>query len=80
MSIPVLTLLTLRKQPGVDSENVSFSWGLVAKLVLTLFENKSNLGFRHDCCQPLNEVNQAVNIVALKRINTWYLLIVEQIY
>ena len=44
----VLTLLTLRKQPGVYSENVSFSWGLVAKLVLTLFEIKSNLGFRHD--------------------------------
>ena len=41
-------MLTLRKEPVVDSENVSFSWGLVAKLVLTLFEIKSNLGFRHD--------------------------------
>ena len=44
----MLTLLTLRKQPRVDSENVSFSWGLIAKLVLTLIEIKSNLGFRHD--------------------------------
>ena len=40
---------------GADSENVSFSWGLVAKLVLTLFEIKSNLGFRHDVVSLLNE-------------------------
>ena len=65
---------------GADSENVSFSWALVANFVLTLFENKSNLGFRHGCCRPLNKVNQAVNVVALKRMNTQYLLIVEQIY
>ena len=56
----MLTLLTLRKQPGVESENVSFSRGLLAKLVLTLFENESNLGFRHVCCQPLKKMNQAM--------------------
>ena len=55
LSAPVLTLLTLRKQPWVDSENGSFSRGLVAKLVLTLFENKSNLGFRHDVVGLLSE-------------------------
>ena len=38
-----------------DSENVSFSRGLVAKLVLTLFENKSNLGFRLDVVSLLSE-------------------------
>ena len=41
---------------GADSENVSFSWGLVAKLVLTLFEIKSNLGFRHDVVGLLKKI------------------------
>ena len=40
---------------GADSENVSFSWGLVAKLVLTLIEIKSNLGFRQDVVGLLSE-------------------------
>ena len=56
MSALVLTLLTLRKQPGVESENVSFSRGLLAKLVLTLFEIKSNLGFRHDVVGLLKKI------------------------
>ena len=33
---------------GADSENVLFSWGLLAKLVLSLIEIKSNFGFRLD--------------------------------
>ena len=56
MSALILTLLTLRKQPGVDSENVSFSWGLLVKLFLTLFEIKSNLGFRHDVVSLLKKI------------------------
>ena len=48
LSVLVLTLPTLGKQPGVESENVSYSQGLVAILVLTLIEVKYNLGFRHD--------------------------------
>ena len=55
MSALMLTLLTLRKQPGVDSENVSFSWGLLTKLVLTLIEIKSNLELRHNVVGFLRE-------------------------
>ena len=55
MSVLVLTLPTLRKQPGVESENVSYSRGLVAILVLTLIEVKYNLGFRHDVVGLLKE-------------------------
>ena len=47
-----------------DSENVSFSWGLLAKLVLTLIEIKSNLGFRHDVVGLLNEFVKQWNIVS----------------
>ena len=48
MSVRVLTLPTLGKQPGVESENVSYSRGLVAILVLTLIGVKYNLGFRRN--------------------------------
>ena len=48
LSVLVLALPTLRKQPGVESENVSYSRGLVAILVLTPIEVKYNLGFRRD--------------------------------
>ena len=48
LSVLVLTLPTLRKQPGVESENVSYSRGLVAILVLTLIEVEYDLGFRHN--------------------------------
>ena len=40
---------------GADSENVSFSRGLVAKLVLTLIKVKSNLGFRRNVVGLLSE-------------------------
>ena len=49
---------------GADSENVSFSWGLLAKLVLTLFEIKSNLGFRHDVVGLLSEFIKQWNVVS----------------
>ena len=48
MSVLILILPTLGKQPGVESENVSYSQGLLAILVLTLIEVNSNLGFRLD--------------------------------
>ena len=48
LSLLILILPTLGKQPGVESENVSYSRGLVAILVLTLIEVKYNLGFRRD--------------------------------
>ena len=49
---------------GADSENVSFSWALVAKLVLTLFEIKSNLGFRHNAVSLLKELIKQWNVVS----------------
>ena len=56
--------LDLSISTGADSENVSFSWGLLAKLVLTLIEIKSNLGFRLDVVGLLSEFIKQWNIVS----------------
>ena len=42
-----------------QSENVSYSQGLVAILVLTLIGVKSNLGFRHDVVGLLSKFSNS---------------------
>ena len=57
----MITSLTLRifRQPGVESENVSYSRGPVAILVLTLIGVKSYLGFRRDVVRLLSEFSNS---------------------
>ena len=59
MLVLILISPTLGKQPGVESENVSYSRGLVAILVLTLIGVKSNLGFRRDVVGLLSEFSNS---------------------
>ena len=63
MSVCILTFPTLGKQPGVESENVSYSRDLVAILVLTLIEVKYNLGFRRDVVSLLSKFDKLWNAV-----------------